>query len=427
MADLPPIYTNALVHAHTLPLYTEVPAATERVLVHSTPSSPTATSPTHIRRFLFTTDHLEIDLGEFPCALMHPAYGLKGVVEGTVNFRGKCTHVSGITVKLEGIIKTAVSEHALRAPIAGLHIFTLFSKTTPLVPQCSLDAGQTINAGSRYPFTIMFPTRADGQNVRLPPSYSAIHSGVSSEISYYVQVDVSRKGRFRRNEVRKIPVLFLPKTRPAIPTLVNFPRAHISNLPECVEATALAPTWPCEAQSISGSANLPTVHLFFPIPTQYASGDFIPLAVNIFCPLSPALTMLYASNVEVQLVKKRRIWLDSQGRLFSAREFIISSAKPSVSLESTTGTAYLSLQLGAGMPGREVNFNIAGALDIHYFIRVTVRPPQDVKHLPTFRVDEPIQLTTDSYEDPETVLLTDEHASPALGLTTLRPRFTSFS
>jgi hypothetical protein len=99
--ELPPHYTAAFAHAHSLPLYTESPSPAECTL-HSTVSSSAASTSSHelARRFVFATDHLEIDLGEFPSALLHPAYGYNGVVEGIVKFRSKCTHVLQVTVKV---------------------------------------------------------------------------------------------------------------------------------------------------------------------------------------------------------------------------------------------------------------------------------------------------------------------------------------
>ena len=101
--DLPPQYTTALVQEHTLPMYTECPMATEHVL-HTTVSSPTGSSSSRdlrlTRQFKYTTEYLEIDLGEFSSLVMHPAYGLNGMVEGTVKFRTKCTHVLQMTVKV---------------------------------------------------------------------------------------------------------------------------------------------------------------------------------------------------------------------------------------------------------------------------------------------------------------------------------------
>lgn len=56
-----------------------------------------------------------------------------------------------------------------------------------------------------------------------------------------------------------------------------------------------------------------------------------------------------------------------------------------------------------------------------HLIRVIVKPPQDVRHLPVFRQDELVTLTTDSHDTLETEVLTGNASEPALGLTTLRP------
>ncbi|KAI0094048.1 hypothetical protein BDY19DRAFT_902718 [Irpex rosettiformis] len=427
MSDLPPLYTNTSTQPHTLPLYTESPTPTERVL-HTTASEPTVATRSLTRQFIFKSDHLQIDLGQFPCALMHPAYGVGGVVEGTIKITAKCTHVSQLTIKLQGAVTTTASEYT-HVAIAGLDTLTLFSKSIQLVPEQGSGGDQTIDAGATFPFAIAFPPHVSGRNGALPPSYTAIHSGVSSEIQYYIQVDISRKGMFRRNEVRKIPVLFLPKSRPAMPAMYELPRAiDALSLPERVKETMLLPTWPetCEAQAIAEVANLPTVKLWSPIPQHFASGDYIPLAVNISCPSSPALAKLYASDVTIQLVKKRRIWF-SQGRLTTARQMVLSAGISTGGHECIAGTAFQLFRLKAGSPGREVNISVKGTLEVEHVIRVTVRPPADVRHLPTFTLDEPIELTTDPYEDQETVLLTETHAAPALGLTTLRPQCAQMS
>lgn len=100
MSDLPPLYTSASAQASALPLYTENPTSAERVL-HTTASEPTAATRILTRQFVFKSDHLRIDLGEFPCALMHPAYGIGGVVEGTVDVTSKCSHVCKLTIKVQ--------------------------------------------------------------------------------------------------------------------------------------------------------------------------------------------------------------------------------------------------------------------------------------------------------------------------------------
>ncbi|KAI0811241.1 hypothetical protein BC629DRAFT_1589970 [Irpex lacteus] len=368
MSDLPPLYTSASAQPHALPVYSQCATPTERVL-HTTASEPTASTRNLTRQFVFSSDHLEIDFGKFPCALMHPAYGIGGVVEGTVKVKSRCTYVSQLTIKLEGVVTTTASEYA-HVAIAGLHTFTLFSKTVQLVPERGDSSGATHTLEVGTTTLLLSPSHRTSQKATPSSPVSMSHAKACSG----------------RHEVRKIPVLFLPKSRPAMPAMYELPRAvpqeDSYGLPERVKETVLSPTWPetCQAQAIAEVTNLPIVKLWSPIPQQYASGDFIPLAVNISCPSSPALTKLYASNVEIQLVKRRRIW-------FAQERMPVTT----------------------------------------HFIRVTVRPPADVRHLPTFKIDEPIELTTDPYEDPETVLLTEDHAAPALGLTTLRPQCAQLS
>lgn len=100
MGDLPPLYSTAsLPVQHSLPLYTESPDISEQRVLRSETSSPLDFLPIQARRCVYESDHLKIDLGQFPWAIMYPAYGLNGVVEGTINFSKKCTYVSEVKVK----------------------------------------------------------------------------------------------------------------------------------------------------------------------------------------------------------------------------------------------------------------------------------------------------------------------------------------
>jgi len=207
-----------------------------------------------------------------------------------------------------------------------------------------------------------------------------------------------------------------------MPPLVDLPRSSVHHLPEGVKAVQLLPAWPdtCEAQYIAETAALPSIHLFFPLPRIYTSGEMIPLAVGLTCSSSPALVKLYAPGVSIQLVKRRRIWF-SAGQQISVRDTQLSTSTPSGLVDYNVGEAYLSYRLEAGGIGSEASLGVEGTIEVSYFIRVIVRPPQDVRKLPVFRVDEPIQLTTDLYDTLETEVLTGGASAPALGLTVLRP------
>ena len=63
---------------------------------------------------------------------------------------------------------------------------------------------------------------------------------------------------------RKIPVLYLPKTRPSVPSLIELPPLEQDMTSERVKAVQLAPRWPgtCQAQNLtSQGTEIPTVHV----------------------------------------------------------------------------------------------------------------------------------------------------------------------
>ena len=101
-ADEPPFY-----HAATMPLggvglpsYSEAPGHAELRVLHSTPAATAAPATARTRRCVSQTDHMHIDVGEFPHVVMCPAYGFNGVVEGVITLRKKCTFVTQIAVSV---------------------------------------------------------------------------------------------------------------------------------------------------------------------------------------------------------------------------------------------------------------------------------------------------------------------------------------
>lgn len=94
MSELPPLY-----HTASLPQYTQLAAEDERVLP-SQPSSPIFFEFTRTRHCIYKSNHLEIDLGQFPETLAHPTYGFNGVIEGVLRFTKCCSHVMEVIVKV---------------------------------------------------------------------------------------------------------------------------------------------------------------------------------------------------------------------------------------------------------------------------------------------------------------------------------------
>ena len=116
--------------------------------------------------------------------------------------------------------------------------------------------------------------------------------------------------------------------------------------------------------------------LWTPSPQQYASGDFIPLAITISCPSSPALAKLYASNITVQMVKNRKIWFSqppTEGRLLTTREMVLSAGLPAGRHECNAGTSFQLFKLKAGSPGREVNISVNSSLEVKVSFVIPLR------------------------------------------------------
>ncbi len=89
----------------------------------------------------------------------------------------------------------------------------------------------------------------------------------------------------------------------------------------------------------------------------------MPLALIINCPMSPVLTKLYASGASIQLVRRRKLWVDS-GRQLNIREVTLSTANLSQRVDSHSGESYLSGRLQTGLSGRESSWFVEGNVEV---------------------------------------------------------------
>lgn len=101
-SSLPPTYSRfslpAAYECVPVPTYTELAHTSERVL-HSAPASPIASRETSCHpAYVYRTDYLEVDLGRSPWGLQYATYGKGGVIDGSVKFTKKCSHVVRVTV-----------------------------------------------------------------------------------------------------------------------------------------------------------------------------------------------------------------------------------------------------------------------------------------------------------------------------------------
>ncbi|KAH9854074.1 hypothetical protein C2E23DRAFT_726968 [Lenzites betulinus] len=397
------------------PFYSQTPDASERVLQTGHCQCITGdSSAADAQKLAYKSDNLEVRLHPPRWGSVFPAYGLDGIVEGTVTFRKPCTYVQEVSVSLQGVLTTSASQHAGIA-VPGVHKIHLVRQKVVLV---TAPAGSTTTVSGEYSFAPHFPHYVEGGTDPLPPSYTLYQPGVSTEITYHLRVDIVRKG-MRRHEKLLVPILYLPKSRPTLPPLEHIPwSVRVDSTQDArVSDVVLEPTWPkgCTAAT-QRTVDLPLITLTMPKSKCFTSGDTIPLAIKIECPGSPVLAQLLSSNAHVCLVKRQKAWV-SMGEQVSIREYQLSHAKVFLADETQEGTAYLRMELQAGEAGRECSWRIEGAVSVEHVIRLVISPPEHVKEFPIYRREVPVRLTTDHYGSLQNELLAMNGVPfPALGL-----------
>ncbi|OJT08684.1 hypothetical protein TRAPUB_410 [Trametes pubescens] len=412
--DLPPAYCWMSSNSPA-PLYSESPTATERVLQtgHCLCLVP-GSSAADAQKFVYKSDHLEVQLHPPRWGSPLPSYGLGGTVDGVLTFRKPCNHVQEVSVSLYGTLTTSASQHASIA-VPGVHKMVVLRQKVVLY---SAPAGSTSAVSGEFPFAPQFPPFIEDGSDPLPPSYTVFQPGVTTEISYQVRVDIIRKG-LRRHEKLTVPILYLPKSRPIVPSLDHIPwsvrvdssaDARVCDIP-------LEPTWPKGCDGSSHQADdLPVISLTMPTSKCFASGDTVPLSLKISCPRSPALAQLLSHNVHLYLIKRQKAWV-SLGRQVSIRELLLSRAEVYLVDDSQEGTAYLRMELQAGEAGRECSWRVEGTVAVEHVIRLVIFPPEHVKNFPVYRCEVPVTLTTDQYGTQQSELLAMSGVPfPALGL-----------
>ncbi|KDQ60614.1 hypothetical protein JAAARDRAFT_31573, partial [Jaapia argillacea MUCL 33604] len=163
--------------------------------------------------------------------------------------------------------------------------------------------------------------------------------------------------------------------------------------------------------------------LSLPSPLCFTSGERIPLALSLSSPCNPVLIKLLAPTVNIQLIKRTTLWVKDSGGCphepyRSVREVLVNTAELRYIDDVGPSFSLLNYELKAGKCGGETSWKVQHKADVQYIIRATLRPPQMMaKHLPSFRCDHLIQLTTDHYGTLDTELLVMGGVPvPAVGL-----------
>jgi hypothetical protein len=351
-----------------------------------------------------------VNLGSQSWGLHAPTYGLNGIVEGSVTFKGGQTYVELVTATLEGKIKIvhAVHGHCTHPVIS--RTITLYASYLGSSPW-----HRTQN------FSIPFPAEVFSQKgtSKLPPSFASYdHPLLHCEVSYTLRLDMVRKG-MRRHESRTIPILYLPKSSPSNPPLthIQMPASRLARIPFCqeerVKTAALSP----QACLLSIDANFAkSIYLSLPSPLSFTAGESIPFILSLVFPNAPALTGLLAPEFRLALLQRIRV--SRNGEQSTLRERKISAGEVQLVSHPAEGITVLSGIIPAGIGGQAYSWGMDGVIEIQYLVRAFVCPPSIVSgYVPSFFHEESIDISTDPWGTRERELVaTGGVPAPALGL-----------
>lgn len=228
VSNAPPAYfdqTPAHLYAgpQSSPLYSDRPDASELVLQSAVSSgnlNRINTNQSIELDFIYKSDHMRVNVGPRIWGLRNPVYGLQGYVEGFVKLLGEQAHVTCVGARLNGDIIIRTSNFG---QVAGQESIRFLQQSMMLYSSSRWSESLTPwNEDHRFSFAL--PTHVDikGQRTLLPASFTAYLPGTYCEISYMLKIDMVRKG-FRRHETIRIPVLYLPKSRPSHPSITDVP------------------------------------------------------------------------------------------------------------------------------------------------------------------------------------------------------------
>ncbi|KAI0048210.1 hypothetical protein FA95DRAFT_1558230 [Auriscalpium vulgare] len=418
--EQPPLFRDIFLpddHPST-PAYSPEAHETERVLQTWTESAPG--TPSHdpapyahqpesaTNYFIYNNEYMHVNMGPRLWGPRQPAYGFNGIVHGTVKLTKKCSHVFRLQVSLLGKAKVSATS---RGMLSDMLDKPLVSSTTTLfaaTPEAAFCPTEHV-----FTFSIPFPTFISGEMGSLPPSYMAWSPGLSVETTYTLKLDVYRKG-LRRHENR---------TWPSLPP----PRRDIMHQgqPSEFKTIPLPPIWPSDdCPRFKARATVPTVELFIPAHTTFSSGSTIPLKMTFTCAQSPAIAKLLTPSTEVRFLKRtfaRVQGVSGTGVVISGRELILAKGVLIDADNSQEGVAVAYFDLQAGETGKEQSWRINDALEVTYFIRVSIRSSGGTtNYMPTFSHDEPVHISTEPWGTRDREALQGGASTPAIGMTNPR-------
>ncbi|KAF8894413.1 hypothetical protein BD779DRAFT_1435077 [Infundibulicybe gibba] len=421
--DVPPSYD--FTECHSSPAYSACAGVTEIVL-NSEHLGPTG-CPTC--DWVFETKHMKINLGPRLWRLSSPSYGLDGIIKGAISLTGDSDRVERISVTLEGHSRTTSFQ---RGGFATDSVVTIMSQTLDLYDSSINDH---FDCDDPHNFSMPIPSHVQihGRDTPTPPSWYSHHQHATCDVSYCLKFSFTRKGKSPwKTESKTIPIIYLPKSRPTQPPLSTIPRpsrihdfedaSSFLHLFDRVKTVPLEPYPPSGCKDKTTPWNLDAfskaVHLSIPSPLCFTSGELIPFTLSLVFPNEPVLAKLLTRGTRIHLLKRVSLWRKGHTDPVHTDE-LISSAQLRYQKEYMEGITLLRGVIQAGTEGRENSWKIDDVAEVQYILRVNVLPSRGLlSHIPSFRHDQPLQLTTDYWGSLERELsATGGMPTPALGLT----------
>lgn len=415
------------------PLYSDKPDASELVLQSATASTASSTlgradtNQSIEPDYVYKADHMEVNVGSRVWGLRNPTYGLQGHIEGFVKLLGEQAHVTCVGARLQGDIIIRTSNFG---QVSGQESVRFLRKSITLYSSNRQKEFST-PWDKEHRFSFELPTHVviNDQITLLPASFTSYLPATYCEISYVLKVDMTRKG-FRRHETIRIPISYLPKSRPSHPSIMDLPwppgNSAVSPFhgDDSVRTEALSEYWPLK-NSLAKESNRSksqSIYLSLPSATCFASGEHIPFVLSLVFPDEPALPALLTPDVQMELIKRTRI-TRCGGLETAMREITVGRADIRSIKETVAGVTHLRGVIQAGKPGRENSWNVYAMADVQYIVRTTIHPPKSMLcNLPSWKVEIEVQLTTDLWGTLDSELTaTGGIPTPALALAGAAP------
>jgi hypothetical protein len=174
-----------------------------------------------------------------------------------------------------------------------------------------------------------------------------------------------------------IPILYLPKTRPSLPPVLDLaPQYSAENSLDTERVLVIDMSTPESAEYLHQSmVQVSLFHTFrwdfahtlaqfaMPNPGIFAAGEFIPLTLVVSCSRDLTLPQLLLNNkcITIKLVKQSKIWFKSG---WVTRHTVVSMAELQHLDSSSEGVSQSHWVLQAGRPQQEATLQMPCALSI---------------------------------------------------------------